>query len=232
MKKLILIILLVLSSCYADESVQGNRLNTITALIQKQDALASAIDMYISLYGTIPGSITALKTAEVLDPAFTYTGTFSVNGVGKAIVLSDTVSPVTTYQQDFYLKTNDQSKASTHTVAGSTFTASYPFTSKATFSYFASSSITVSPKAPSSPAMGSTWLNSLTNQIYYYSGGWISVNPRKLWIVRDVAELPTSATVNDGAIVLTTSSLTKYLYNGTSWITIPQTIPFTLNGAF
>ena len=146
--------------------------------------------------------------------------------------MSDTVSPAQDYQKDYYLNTTDRSKESTHTISGSTFTASYSFTSKAIFSYLASSSMTVSPTAPSSPATGSLWLNSLTNQIYYYSSGWLSVNPRKLYIVRDASELPTAATVNDGAMVVTTSSLTKYLYNGTAWLVIPQSIPFTYNGTF
>lgn len=231
MKKLILIILIALS-CYGVEDVRDNRLNAITALIKKQDMIAATCDMYISLYGAIPSSIVTLKNANLLPSSVTYSGTITVNGATKTIVLSDTVSPNETYQKDFYLNTTDKAKESTHTVSGNTFTASYQFTTKAIYSYTASSSMTVSPTAPASPTNGSTWLNSLTNQIYYYLGGWISVNPRKLYIVRDVSELPTGATINDGAMVVTTSSLTKYLYNGTAWLVIPQSIPFTINGAF
>lgn len=232
MKKVFLIFLIMLSSCYADNDVQDNRLNAITTLIKKQDMIAASCDMYISLHGALPSSIVTLKNANLLPPDVIYSGTITVNGASKAIMLSDTVSPNNTYQKDFYLNTTDRSKESTHTVSGNTFTASYPFTSKATFSYTASSSITVSPTAPASPTNGMTWLNSLTNQIYYFNGGWISVNPRKLYIVRDIAELPTSAATNDGAIVLTTISLAKYLYSGTAWVAIPQTIPFTYNGTF
>lgn len=231
MKKLILIALLALSSCYGVEDVRDNRLNTITALIKKQDMIAATADMYISLYGAIPSSIVTLKNANLLPPGTTYSGTITINGATKTIVLSDTVSPNETYQKDFYLNTTDRSKESTHTVSGNTFIASYPFTSKAIYSYTASSSVTVSPTAPASPINDMTWLNSITNQIYIYKGGWLSVNPRKLYIVRDFSEFPTG-TINDGGIVLTTTSITKYLHNGTGFQVIPQSIPFTINGAF
>jgi len=232
MKKLILAVLLTLSSCYA-ETVQGSRLSAVEALILKQDMIAATADMYIALHGTIPTSITELKNAKILPSDVSYTGTMTINSATKRIVLSDTVSPNEQYQKDFYLNTTNKSKESTHTVSGDTFSASYPFTSKAIFSHLASSSMTVSPTPPSSPSSGTTWLNSLTNQIYYFSGAsWLSVNPRKLYILRDASELPTSATVNDGAMVVTTSSLTKYLYSGTAWVVIPQSIPFTYNGTF
>lgn len=230
MKKLILIILIALS-CYGVEDVRDNRLNAITALIKKQDMIAATCDMYISLYGAIPSSIVTLKNANLLPSSVTYSGTITVNGATKTIVLSDTVSPNETYQKDFYLNTSDKSKESTHTVSGNTFTASYVFSSKATFSYTASSSVTVSPTAPASPTTDMTWLNSITNQIYIYKGGWLSVNPRKLYIVRDYSEFPTGA-INDGGIVLTTTSMTKYLHNGIKFEVIPQSIPFTINGAF
>ncbi|WP_442766049.1 hypothetical protein [Sulfurospirillum cavolei] len=230
MKKLILIVLVTLL-CYA-ETVQESRLNAITALIQKQDMIAAACDTYISLYGTAPASIATLKSATLLGANVTYTGTINVSGTNKTIVLSDTITPVQEYQKDYYLNTTNKTKESTHSVTGNAFVATYSFTSRAIFSYLSSASMTVSPVAPTSPASGAMWLNSLTNQIYYYSSGWISVNPRKLWVVRNISELPTTASVNDGAIVLTTSSLTKYLYNGTAWLVIPQTVPYTYNGAF
>lgn len=231
MKKVLLIILITLS-CFGVEDVRENRLNTITALIKKQDMIAATCDMYISLYGAIPSSITTLKNASLLPPSYTYSGTITVNGATKTIVLSDTISANDTFQKDFYLNTKDRSKEVTPSVSGNTFTASYQFTSKAIYSYTAASSVTtVSPTAPASPTNDMTWLNSITNQIYIFKGGWLSVNPRKLYIVRDISELPSGA-INDGGIVLTTSSLTKYLHNGTGWQVIPQSIPFTINGAF
>lgn len=234
MKKLLLSIFLTLT-CNA-ETVQESRLNAITALIQKQDLIAAAIDTYVSLYGTTPASIATLKSATLLGTNVTYTGTMNVSGTTKTIILSDTLSPVQEYQKDYYLNTTNKTKESTHTLTGNTFTATYSFSTKAIFSYLSSvssASMTVSPSAPSSPASGAVWLNSLTNQIYYYSvGGWISVNPRKLWILRNVAELPTTATINDGAIIHDGTNLTKYLYTGTTWALIPQSIPFTYNGAF
>lgn len=230
MKKLILIILIALS-CYGVEDVRENRLNAITALIQKQDMIAASTDIYIALYGTIPGSISDLKDKGLLNQDVTYTGTISINGATNAIILSDNISPNDIYQKDFYLNTTDKSKESTHTVSGKTFTASYPLTTKAIYSYLASSSMTVSPTAPTSPTNDMTWLNSITNQIYIYKSGWLSVNPRKLYIVRDYSEFPTGA-INDGGIVLTTTSMTKYLHNGIKFEVIPQTIPFTINGTF
>ena len=138
MKKLILIVLLALSSCYGAEDVRENNINKIKALIQKQDMIAASCDMYISLYGAIPSSIVTLKNANLLPSSVTYSGTITANGASKTIILSDTVSPNNTYQSDFYLNTTDKSKESTHTVSGNTFTASYVFSSKATFSYTAS----------------------------------------------------------------------------------------------
>lgn len=231
MKKLILIALLALSSCYGVEDVRENRINTVKALIQKQDMIAATADMYISLYGAIPSSIVTLKNANLLPSGTTYSGTITVNGATKTIVLSDTIASNDTYQKEFYLRTKDRAKEATPSVSGNTFTASYQFTTKAIYSYTASSSVTVSPTAPASPTTDMTWLNSITNQIYIYKGGWLSVNPRKLYIVRDFSEFPTGA-INDGGIVLTTTSMTKYLHNGIKFEVIPQNIPFTINGAF
>lgn len=231
MKKLIVTLLTTLSLCFGD-TITDNKINEISMLIKKQDLIAGAVDTYIALYGTIPANVNTLKTANLLGADVVYTGTLSVNGASKLILLSDTITAPETYQSDFYLNTNDRSKYSTHTVVGTSFNASYPFTSKATFSYLSSSSMVVSPTAPSSPVNGTIWLNSLTKQIYYYASGWLSVNPRKLWIVRDIAELPTSASVNDGAIIHDGTNLSKYLHNGTTWILIPQAIPFTYNGTF
>lgn len=232
MKKLILILLTTLSLCFSEETIVDNKINEITMLIKKQDHIAGAVDTYISMYGTIPANVNALKTANLLGADVVYTGTLSVNGVGKSIVLSDTVTAPETYQSDLYLNTNDRIKYSTHTVSGTNFSSSYPFTSKATFSYLSSSTMIVSPTAPSSPSNGTVWLHSLTKQIYYYSGGWVSLNPRKLWILRNTAELPTTATANDGAIIHDGTNLSKYLYSGTAWVLIPQSIPFTYNGTF
>ena len=94
-----------------------------------------------------------------------------------------------------------------------------------------SNGVTVSPTAPVG-TNGVTWLNSITKTLYFYASGWKSLNVKKLYIVRSTAELPIPANVNDGAIVLTTTSLVKYLYDGTSWQAIPQSIPFTYNGVF
>lgn len=233
MKKILAILIIALSfnSLYANE-VTENKLNLVKQLIYKQDILAGAVDMYITLYGTVPANITAIKSANLLGSNFSYSGTMSVSGTNKEITLTDTVSAPEVYQSDYFINTTDKNKYSTNSVSGSNFQAVYPFTQKALYSYsLASNGVTVQPTAPAS-VNGTYWLNSITKHLYYFQGSWISLNVKKLYIVRDTAELPTTHNNNDGAIVLTTTTLTKYISNGTNWYAIPQAIPFTYNGAF
>jgi hypothetical protein len=233
MKKILLVltILFGLNNLSADE-VTDNKINLVKQLVYKQDILAGAIDMYITLYGTVPANVTAIKSANLLGSNFTYSGTMSINGANKEITLTDTVDAPEVYQSDYYINTTDRNKFSTPSVTGTSFSAVYPFTQKALYSYsLASNGVTVQPTAPAS-VNGTYWLNSITKHLYYFQGSWISLNVKKLYIVRDTAELPTTHNNNDGAIVLTTTTLTKYISNGTNWYAIPQAIPFTYNGAF
>ena len=237
MKKIIMLVGIIISlfSTSFAGTIQENKINDIKALSQKQDILASAIDLYLALYGQAPAGISTLKSSHLLGSAFTYNGTYSIDGVNKLIILTDTISSPETYQIDYYKNTTDMNKYSIHTVSGNSFVAKYPFTSKATYSYLlkSTSSAVVSPVPPSSPSPNTVWLNSLTKQLYFYNGGmWETLNPKKLWIVRNTSELPTSATSGEGAIVLTPTSLKKYLYVNGSWGLVPQTIPFTYNGTF
>lgn len=237
MKKIIMFLGIVFSlytQAFAG-TVQENKINDIKALMQKQDILASAIDLYIALYGKAPLNINTLKTAHLLGNVFNYSGTYSIDGVNKLIMLTDTVSSPETYQVDYYKNTTNMDKYSIHTVSGNSFVAKYPFTSKSTYAYLlqSTSSAIVSPVPPSSPSANTIWLNSLTKQLYYYGGGlWRALNPKKLWILRNTSELPTSATEGEGAIVLTPTSLKKYLFVNGSWGLVPQNIPFTYNGTF
>ena len=235
MMKSLLSMLLLISFSFGGSNIADNKLNEMTMLIHKQDIIASAIDEYIILYGAIPSNLAALKSVNLIDTNTTYTGTMNINGLTKVIQLNDTLSSNTTdYQKDFYLNTNNKLKQSTHLISSNTASAIYQFSTKAISNYLSAlSGIIVSPSIPTTPSEGTVWLNSITSQLYIYaSATWVSVNPKKLYILRDIAELPTTATINDGAIVLTTTTLTKYLYTGTAWVTIPQTIPFTYNGVF
>ncbi len=219
-------------SLFLKADIVEDNINLIKNLSNKQDLVANTVELYIELYGTKPTDINDLKSANLLDSSFNYNGSFSVGT--NSITVTTSYSNAETYQEDFYSNNFARGRVVEPSVSGSNFITKYYLTKEALNSiYYEATSNYVTPVEPSSPSSGQLWYDTRRKTLFFYtSGAWRNLNVKKLWIVKDTVELPTNATENDGAIVLTTTTLNKYLYVGSSWYLIPQNIPFNYNGSF
>ena len=235
MKKALLILMLISSfisfSLELKADVITDRVNLIKKLSNDQDLIANIIELYIELYGTNPNSLDTLKDVGLLDNSFnfSYSSNFSIST--NTITINSNFPTAEIYQRDFYLNNFARGRVIEPVVNGNTFTTKYFLSKEAsnTKSYVGIVS-NISPTTPSSTS--GSWYNTRLKKIFFYNSGWQSLDAKKLWIVKSVAELNSiSAAENDAGIVLTTTSLEKYLYVSNSWVKI-QNIPFNYNTGF
>jgi len=233
MKKIFLILFSSLL-LFGGATVTNNKVNLIKQLIQKQDIVADAINMYIMLYGKTPTNLNDIKNSHLLSNNFNYSGTISFNIPNKTIILKNVLLNTEKYQKDYYINTLDKLKYSINSVSGNTYQAIFPFIQKAIYSYIANKNgIKVNPKPLISPPTGTVWYNPLNGKTFVYkNNNKHSLIIKNLYIVRDFSELPKTATLNDGGIVLKPNSLKKYIFFNNTWNEIPQNIPFNYNASF
>ena len=229
--KILTILFIFLSIVKAD--IVENKLNQVKALMQKQDILAIAVDYNILDTGTVVTNIATLKTNGYLADFVTHSGTITVNVANKEIIVTDTIPGAEQYQKDYFTNYLGRDKFASATISGDDFISTFSFSEDALKSYNLNSNYTyVQSTIPGGAVNGQTWYDTSTKIAYYYLGSWTNLNVNNLLIVRAFGELPGTANENDGAIVLTTTTLDKYLYVSGSWEPVPQSIPFTYNGSF
>jgi len=230
--KIILTLFLLISVIKAD--IVTNKLNQVKALIQKQDILAIAVDYNIVDTGTAVTDLSTLKSNGFLANFISHSGTIAVNTTNKEITITDTISGAQQYQKDYFTNYLGRDKFANPSISGDDFIATYSFSEDAIKSYNDTSNYTYVQSSTPSGADGETWLDTSSKIVYYnLSGTWTNLKVNKLLIVRAVGELTAiTANENDGAIVLTSTTLDKYLYLNGNWELIPQTIPFSYNGSF
>lgn len=234
MKKIILAISLM-AVTYSSAGIVEDKVNLVRQETYKQDVLADAIESYIQHTGTVPADLAAIKTANLISSTFSFTGSFAVDTSDYDFTITSTIAGPEVYQTDFYLNNLDRSRAVSPSTVTTSFTTEYYLNAEAIYSYTLASSTTatVSKTAPGSPSSGDVWMNSQLRQIYFYTGSaWLNLNPKKLYILRSTASLPTASSENDGAIVHTGAAMSKHIYSAGTWYTIPEAIPFTYNGQF
>ena len=236
--KRILLILMFISSFISfnlelKASVITDRVNLIKKLSIDQDFIVNIIELYIELYGNNPDSLNTLKNSGLLDNSFSfsYSTNFSIS-TNTITINSNLGENPEIYQRDFYLNNFARGRVVEPFIGGNIFSTNYFLSKEAlnTKSYVGIVNY-ISPTTPT--ATSGTWYNTKLKKIlFYYSGAWQSLDAKKLWIVKSTSELSSiNAAENDGGIVLTTTSLDKYLYVSNSWVKI-QNIPFNYNTGF
>lgn len=234
MKKVLFILLFAFSLIKADIIKDG--IDVVKKESLSQDILAGAIELYVEVFGVNPTSLAQIKSVDFIDNAYNFNGSFSISTT--SFTITSTISNPQVYQIDYFLNDYNRGRAIVPTVSGTNFTTTFYFGRKAIYSKtMKSSGVNYVQYATPSGSLNQTWWDSSKQQMYIYISGWKNLAVRKLWIFRNITELNSTAITpneNDGAIVInsTGTSLVKYLYVDGSWRVIPQTIPFTYNGAF
>ena len=230
MKKILLLIGLTLNLLAG--TVQENKISDIDMLIQNQTILANSVEQYVKLYAKAPSSINDIKSKNLLTKSFVSNATYNVNLTSKSIKISTIIKNPEVFQKDYFLYNKNKKRFSIQTVIGNTFTSEYMFGFDTISSVVAKTNFIVSPTEPPR-TINTFWYNSITRLQYFYDGiSWKNLNIKRIWFLRNLAELPTTSTLGESAIILTPTSLTKYLYTGTGWKLVPQNIPFSYNGSF
>lgn len=231
MKKIVLTLFLLIGFIKADIVQDG--IDLVKKESYNQDALAGAIELYVEVFGVNP-TLAQIKSAGFIDNSFPFTGSFSVGTTSFTII--STITNPQTYQVDYFLNDYNRGRSITPTVSGTSFTTTFYFGRKAIYSKNMKNSGVnyVQPSLPSG-VLSQTWWDTSKQQMYIYVNGWKNLSVKKLWIFRNTTELNSTALTpneNDGAIIHDGTTLSKYLYVNGAWVQIPQTIPFTYNGAF
>jgi hypothetical protein len=234
MRKVILIYVfaLMVVTSQLNAKINENLLYKIDSIMQKQDLLSDAIDMYISMYGVVPASIAQIKLKGILSGNFNEANTTFVVTNGDKIEIRTTKQQLEVYEKDYFLNNRTKNKEATPIVVDKSLNTIFFLSNMAKKSYyFAQKGVIVSPDKPSSKPINTIWLDSIVRKLYIYTGTkWNNLFVRKLWIIKNVADLPNAATSGDGAIVFTTTQLEKYIFTDGNWFKIPQSIPFDYNG--
>lgn len=216
--------------------VQDN-INLIKKLSNEQDLIANTIELYIELYGVNPTNINQLKSTNLLSNTYTptYFNGFSVNA--NSITINSSFPNYETYQKDFYLNDFSRNRVTEPSITSNTFTTKF-FLSKESLNTLSYVGVVdfITPNAPTSASANKSWYDTRKKKIFYYIGGnWITLDAKKLWIVKSLSELSslatTGATENDGGIVLTPTSLDKYLFVSNQWHKI-ENVPYNYNTGF
>lgn len=216
--------------------VQDN-ISLIKKLSNEQDLIANTIELYIELYGVAPTNINQLKSSGLLSNTYvtTYFNSFTANT--NSITVNSTYSNYETYQKDFYVNDFTRNRVIEPTVNSNTFTTKYFLVKEAlnTLSYVGVVNF-IAPVPPTSASANKSWYDTRKKKIFYYIGGnWITLDAKKLWIVKSLAELNSLATngavENDAGIILTPTSLDKYLFVSNQWYKI-ENVPYNYNTGF
>ncbi len=238
MKKMFLSFLIMFA--FVKEAIVQDGIDLVKKESYKQDALASAIELYVETFGVNPNTtlstaLTQLRTAGFLDTGFTFSGSLSFTTTSFSI--TSTIANLQTYQRDYFLNDYARGRAINPTVSGNDITTTFYFGRKAIYSKnMKTSGVNFVQETTPTGSANQTWWDTSKQQMYIKIGtNWVNLAVRKLWIVRNLTELSSYAVTpneNDGAMVHDGTTLSKYLYSGGAWRLIPQTIPFTYNGAF
>lgn len=232
MKKIL--ILCITLFCFIKADIVSDGIDLIKKESFSQDVLAGSIELYVETFGTTP-TLAQLKSSGFLDASFPFSGSFSVGAT--SFTVTTTIIGAEQYQKDFFLNDYARGRVTTPSISGNNFITTFYFGRKAIYSKnLKTSGITFVQNTPPTGSANQTWWDTSKQQMYIYIGGWKSLNAKKLWIFRNIAELNAVSTINenDGAVIIdaTGTSLVKYLYVSGAWRIIPQTIPFAYNGAF
>lgn len=248
-KILILLILFVLNSFailmandknIIQDSIKDN-VSLIKKLSNEQDLIANMIELYIELYGEKPTSINQLKNKKLLDNSFntSYFDDFNINVSNNSILINSTFNNALVYQKDFYLNDFTRNRIIETSINADIFSTRYYLSKEAlnTLSYVGVVDY-ISPTTPNgatTPPLSDnrSWYNTRTKKILYYiAGSWVSLEAKKLYIVKSLAELNSlNAIENDAGIILTTTSLEKYLFVGSRWVKL-ENVPYNYNTGF
>lgn len=221
---------LIPNSVSLKADIIDDNINLIRKMSNEQDLMANAVELYIELYANTPTNINTLKNAGLIDSSFSFSGSFSVSG--NTITVSSSYVNAQTYQKDFYLNNFNRGRVVSPTVTGNIFATKYYLNKEAVNTKtFIGVVDYIFPTTPSTTTTGKTWYSTRLKKMFTYQSGWKSLDVKKLYIVKSTAELPTTATENDGAIVLTTTLFEKYLYVSSNWYKI-ETVPFNYNTGF
>lgn len=216
--------------------VQDN-INLIKKLSNEQDLIANTIELYIELYGVNPTNISQLKSTGLIDNSYSPVFFNSFNVTTNSIIVNSTYSNYETYQKDFYLNDFNRNRVVEPSVVSTTFTTKY-YLNKESLNTLSYKTIVdfIAPIKPSSTIVNKSWYDTRKKKVFYYIGGnWITLDAKKLWIVKSISELSslatTGATENDAGIVLTTTSLDKYIFVSNQWYKI-ENVPYNYNTGF
>lgn len=214
-----------------------DNINLIKKLSNEQDLIANTIELYIELYGTNPTTLNQLKSSGLIDNSYSsvYFNSFSVTS--NSITVKSTYLNYEIYQKDFYLNNYNRNRVIEPTVVSDTFATKY-YLNKESLNTLSYKNIVdfIAPAKPSSTIANKSWYDTRQKKIFYYIGSnWITLDAKKLWIVKSIAELnslsTTGATENDAGIILTPTSLDKYIYVSNQWYKI-ENIPYNYNTGF
>lgn len=218
------------------DAIEDN-INLIKKLSNEQDLIANTIELYIELYGTNPTNLTQLKSSGLIDNAYTttYFSNFSISS--NSITVNSTYSNYETYQRDFYLNNYNRNRVIEPTVVSNTFSTKYYLNKESlnTLSYRTVVDF-IAPIKPTSTIANKSWYDTRKKKVFYYIGGnWITLDAKKLWIVKSLTELnalsTSGAMENDAGIILTPTSLDKYLFVSSQWYKI-ENVPYNYNTGF
>ncbi|KAB7891333.1 hypothetical protein [Poseidonibacter ostreae] len=206
-----------------------DNINIIKKLTAEQDLVANAIELYVELYGVAPSNIDAIKSAGLIDGGFSFGGSYSIGGTTFAVTTSK--SATLTYQKDYYLNNYDRGRVVEPSISGNNFITKYYLDKEAlhTLNYVGAVDA-VQPTSPSG-SNGKSWYDTIRKKLFYYYGTWTTLDAKRLYIVKGMSELPIAPIENDAGIVLTTTSLLKYLYVDGAWRNVGD-IPFDYNTGF
>lgn len=232
MKKIVLG--LFLAFCFIKADIVSDGIALVKKESYKQDSLADAIELYVETFGVNPTSLSQIQSAGLIDASFSFSGSFSI--ATTSFTITSNILNIQTYQSDYFLNDYARGRTVTPSVSGDNITTTFYLGRKAIYSknMKASGVNFVQSTAPSGGA-NQTWWDTSKQQMYIYIGGWKNLSVKKLWILRNTTELSATALApneNDGAIIHDGANLSKYLFVSGAWRLIPQTIPFSYNGAF